>query len=154
MRRRGFTLIELLVVLAVIATLLTLALPRYFGSVDKSKEAVLKENLFQMRDAISRYHADKGRYPESLDQLATDKYLRKVPVDPVTDSATSWIVVRSEDPQKAGVYDVKSGASGKATDVTVTIRTVERSKVSSIVRIRSTSRLTTRSFRVSRPAAR
>ena len=60
-RRRGFTLIELLVVLAVIATLLTLALPRYFGSVDKSKEAVLKENLFQMRDAISRYHAYKGR---------------------------------------------------------------------------------------------
>lgn len=115
-RRRGFTLIELLVVLAVIATLLTLALPRYFGSVDKSKEAVLKENLFQMRDAISRYHADKGRYPESLEHLASDKYLRKVPIDPVTDSATSWIVVRSEDPQKAGVYDVKSGASGKASD--------------------------------------
>jgi general secretion pathway protein G len=117
-RRRGFTLIELLVVLAVIATLLTLALPRYFGSVDKSKEAVLKENLFQMRDAISRYHADKGRYPESLDQLATDKYLRKVPVDPVTDSATTWMVVRSEDPQKTGVYDVRSGASGKASDGT------------------------------------
>ena len=115
-RRRGFTLIELLVVLAVIATLLTLALPRYFGSVDKSKEAVLKENLFQMRDAISRYHADKGRYPESLEHLASDKYLRKVPVDPVTDSATTWMVVRSEDPQKTGVYDVKSGATGKASD--------------------------------------
>ncbi|HKX38770.1 MAG TPA: prepilin-type N-terminal cleavage/methylation domain-containing protein [Burkholderiales bacterium] len=117
-RRRGFTLIELLVVLAVIATLLTLALPRYFGSLDKSREAVLKENLFQMRDAISRYHADKGRYPETLDQLATDKYLRKVPVDPVTDSATTWMVVRSEDPQKTGVYDVKSGATGKASDGT------------------------------------
>jgi general secretion pathway protein G len=114
--RRGFTLIELLVVLAIIATLLTIALPRYFGSVDKSKEAVLKENLFQMRDAISRYHADKGRYPETLDQLATDKYLRKVPLDPVTDSVTTWITVRSEDPQKSGVYDVKSGASGKASD--------------------------------------
>jgi general secretion pathway protein G len=114
--RRGFTLIELLVVLAIIATLLTIALPRYFGSVDKSKEAVLKENLFQMRDAISRYHADKGRYPETLDQLATDKYLRKVPVDPVTDSVTTWITVRSEDPQKSGVYDVKSGANGKASD--------------------------------------
>jgi general secretion pathway protein G len=114
--RRGFTLIELLVVLAIIATLLTIALPRYFGSVDKSKEAVLKENLFQMRDAISRYHADKGRYPETLDQLATDKYLRKVPVDPVTDSVTTWVTVRSEDPQKSGVYDVKSGASGKASD--------------------------------------
>ena len=114
--RRGFTLIELLVVLAIIATLLTLALPRYFGSLDKSREAVLKENLFQMRDAISRYHADKGRYPETLDQLATDKYLRKVPIDPVTDSATSWVIVRSEDPQKTGVYDVKSGATGKASD--------------------------------------
>jgi general secretion pathway protein G len=112
----GFTLIELLVVLAIIATLLTIALPRYFGSVDKSKEAVLKENLFQMRDAISRYAADKGRYPESLDQLAADKYLRKVPIDPLTDSATTWIAVRSEDPQKSGVYDVKSGASGKASD--------------------------------------
>ena len=113
---RGFTLIELLVVFAILATLLTLALPRYFGSVDKSKEAVLKENLFQMRDAISRYHADKGRYPETLDALATDKYLRRVPIDPITDSADTWITVRSDDPQKTGVYDVRSGAQGKATD--------------------------------------
>jgi general secretion pathway protein G len=111
MRGRGFTLVELLVVLAIVATLLTLALPRYFGSIDKSKEAVLKENLFQLRDAISRYHADKGRYPESLDALATDKYLRKVPVDPITESATTWIVVPPADPQKTGVYDVKSGAT-------------------------------------------
>jgi general secretion pathway protein G len=118
MVRRGFTLIELLVVLAILATLLTLALPRYFGSVDKSKEAVLKENLFQMRDAISRYHADKGRYPETLEALATDKYLRKVPIDPITDSAATWITVRPDDPQKTGVYDVKSGAQGKASDGT------------------------------------
>ena len=116
MVKKGFTLIELLVVLAVVATLLTLALPRYFGSVDKSKEAVLKENLFQLRDAISRYHADKGRYPETLDTLAADKYLRKVPIDPITDSTTSWIPVRSEDPSKTGVYDVRSGAAGKAID--------------------------------------
>ncbi len=116
MVKRGFTLIELLVVLAIIATLLTLALPRYFGSIDKSKEAVLKENLFQMRDAISRYRADKGRYPETLDALATDKYMRKVPMDPVTDSASTWVVVRPEDPQKGGVYDVRSGAPGKASD--------------------------------------
>ena len=114
--RRGFTLIELLVVLAIVATLLTLALPRYFGSVDKSKEAVLKENLFQMRDAISRYHADKGRYPETLDALASDKYLRKVPLDPITESTSTWVPVRSEDSQKSGVYDVKSGAVGKASD--------------------------------------
>jgi general secretion pathway protein G len=110
MRRVGFTLIELLVVMAVIATLLTLALPRYFGSIDKSKEAVLKENLFQLRDAISRYHADKGKYPETLEALASDKYLRKVPLDPITDSATTWILIPPEDRQKGGVYDVKSGS--------------------------------------------
>ena len=116
MNRRGFTLIELLVVLAIIATLLTLAVPRYFSSVDKSKEAVLKENLYQMRDAIGKYYADRGKYPESLQSLATDKYLRTVPLDPVTDSATTWIVVAPEDPQKGGVQDVKSGAPGKALD--------------------------------------
>ena len=116
MKPRGFTLIELLVVLAIIATLLTLAVPRYFSSVDKSKEAVLKENLYQMRDAIGKYYADRGKYPESLQALATDKYLRSVPLDPVTDSASTWIVVAPEDPQKGGVYDVKSGAPGKALD--------------------------------------
>lgn len=112
----GFTLIELLVVLAVVGVLLTLALPRYFGSIDKSKEAVLKENLYQMREAISRYHADKGKYPESLESLATDKYLRKVPLDPVTESTATWIVVAPEDPQKGGVWDVRSGAPGKGID--------------------------------------
>ncbi len=114
--RRGFTLIELLVVLAVLGTLLTLALPRYFGSLEKSKEAVLKENLYQMREAISRYHADKGKYPETLETLAADKYLRKVPLDPVTESPATWIVVAPEDPANGGVWDVRSGAPGKALD--------------------------------------
>jgi general secretion pathway protein G len=118
MRRVGFTLIELLVVFAILATLLTLAVPRYFGSLDKSKEAVLKENLYQLREAISRYHADKGKYPESLESLAADKYLRNVPLDPITESAATWQIVRPEDPQKDGVYDVKSGAPGKAIDGT------------------------------------
>jgi len=116
MKPRGFTLIELLVVLAIIATLLTIAVPRYFTSIDKSKEAVLKENLHQMRDAIGKYYADRGKYPESLQALATDKYLRTVPLDPVTDSATTWIVLAPEDPQKGGVSDVRSGAPGKALD--------------------------------------
>ena len=116
MKPRGFTLIELLVVLAIVATLLTIAVPRYFTSIDKSKEAVLKENLHQMRDAIGKYYADRGKYPESLQALATDKYLRTVPLDPVTDSATTWIVLVPEDPQKGGVYDVRSGAPGKALD--------------------------------------
>ncbi|HEU4441117.1 MAG TPA: prepilin-type N-terminal cleavage/methylation domain-containing protein, partial [Burkholderiales bacterium] len=75
-RAGGFTLIELLVVLAIIATLLTIAVPRYYSSLDKSKEAVLKENLYQLRDAIGKYYADRGKYPESLQALATDKYLR------------------------------------------------------------------------------
>jgi general secretion pathway protein G len=115
-RRSGFTLIELLVVFTVLAILLTLAVPRYFSSIDKSKEAVLKENLNQMREAISRYYADKGKYPESLESLTADKYLRKVPLDPITDSAATWEIVRPEDPQKGGVYDVRSGAPGKGLD--------------------------------------
>jgi len=118
-RARGFTLIELLVVMAIIAVLLTLAVPRYFGSMDRSKEAVLKEDLFQLRDAIGKYYGDKGKYPESLEALATEKYLRKVPVDPITESATTWVVVAPEDPQKGAVYDVKSGAQGKASDGSV-----------------------------------
>lgn len=117
-RHRAFTLIELIVVLAIVATLLTLAVPRYFASVERSKEAVLRENLFQVRDALGKYYADKGKYPESLDTLVTDKYLRKAPIDPVTESATTWIIVAPADPAKTGVYDIKSGAQGNALDGT------------------------------------
>ena len=116
MRARGFTLIELLVVFTVIALLLTIAVPRYFGSIDKSKEAVLRENLNQMRDAISRYYADKGKYPESLDALASDKYLRRVPLDPITESDKTWVIVQPQDAQKGGVYDIRSGAPGSTKD--------------------------------------
>lgn len=118
MRRDGFTLIELLTVMAIIAVLLTVALPRYFHSLDHSKETVLKEDLFQMRDAISKYHADKGRYPESLDTLAVDRYLRKVPPDPITESDSTWVVVAPADSEQEGVYDVKSGAKGNSSDGT------------------------------------
>jgi len=114
----GFTLIELLVVLAIVATLLTLTLPRYFTSVQRSKETVLRENLNVTRDAIGKYYADKGKYPESLEALATEKYLRKVPTDPITESATTWVVVPPDDPKKGAVYDLKSGAQGKASDGT------------------------------------
>ena len=115
--RKGFTLIELLVVMAIVATLLTLAVPRYFKSVDRSREAVLKENLFQMRDAIGKYHTDKGKYPESLQALATEQYLRKVPVDPVTQSETTWVVVPIPGTTEVtAVFDVRSGAQGKAVD--------------------------------------
>ena len=115
-RRTGFTLIELLVVLAIVGTLLTIAVPRYFASLDRSKESVLKENLYQLRDAISRYHADKGRYPESLDALVTDRYLRKVPRDPLTESDTTWVVVAAQDPENPGVFDIRSGALGRGID--------------------------------------
>ena len=114
----GFTLIELLVVLAIIGTLLTLTLPRYFTSVQRSKETVLRENLNVTRDAIGKYYADKGKYPESLEALATEKYLRKVPMDPITESAATWVVVPPDDPKKGAVYDLKSGAQGKASDGT------------------------------------
>jgi len=116
--RPGFTLIELLVVMSIIAVLLTLAVPRYFGSLDKSREAVLKEDLFQLRDAIGKYYGDKGKYPESLDALATEKYLRKIPIDPITDSGATWLTIPPDDPQKGGIYDVRSGAQGKASDGT------------------------------------
>jgi general secretion pathway protein G len=119
MRRHGFTLIELLVVLAIIATLLTLTLPRYFPSVQKSRETVLKQNLYTTRDAIGKYYSDKGKYPESIEALAKEKYLRSVPVDPLTESASTWIVVPPEDPKKGAVYDLKSGAQGKAADGTL-----------------------------------
>ncbi len=117
-RRPGFTLIELLVVLAIIATLLMLAVPRYFASQDRAREAVLKENLFQMRDAIGKYYGDKGRYPESLEALASEKYLRAVPLDPITESSSTWVVLAPQDLTQSGVADVKSGAPGQALDGT------------------------------------
>lgn len=113
-RHRGFTLVELLVVLTIIATLLSIAVPRYSGSVDRAKEATLRENLATMRDAIDKYHADRNVYPGTLEELAAQKYLRKVPLDPVTDSTTSWILVPAE--SGSGIMDVKSGAQGEARD--------------------------------------
>lgn len=115
-RPRGFTLIELLVVMAIIATLLTIAVPRYFTSVEKSKEAVLRTDLNVMREAIDKYYGDKGRYPDTLDELVSKRYLRALPRDPITDSRETWIIVPPEDPTRGGVYDVKSGAPGVGID--------------------------------------
>lgn len=117
-RSRAFTLIELLVVMAIIATLLTIALPRYFGSVERSKEVTLKQSLAVMRDAIDKHYADTGRYPDSIEELVSKKYIRALPVDPVTESATSWVVVPPAEGTKGSVYDVRSGAPGKASDGT------------------------------------
>lgn len=115
-RCAAFTLIELLVVMAIIATLLTLAVPRYFSSVDRSKEAVLRQNLATLRDSLDKYSADSGRYPDSLSDLVARKYLRSIPVDPITDSPQTWLPVASTDPHKSGIADVRSGAPGQASD--------------------------------------
>lgn len=114
----GFTLIELLVVMAIIATLLTLAVPRYFGSVERSKEAVLKQDLATLRETIDKFYGDTGRYPDTLETLVTKKYLRAVPVDPFTESTATWILVPPQDPKNGLVYDVRSGAQGAAQDGT------------------------------------
>jgi general secretion pathway protein G len=113
----GFTLIELLVVLAIIATLLTIAAPRYFNSIDKSREAVLRTDLAVMREAIDKHHGDFGSYPGSLDDLVRKRYLRSIPVDPITERADSWVAVAAPaDSGTDGVWDVKSGAPGNGSD--------------------------------------
>lgn len=113
----GFTLIEMMVVMAIVATLLTLALPRYFHSVERSREAVLKHDLRTLRDAIDKHLADRGRYPQTLDDLVERRYLRKVPPDPITDSASTWITLPPPEGElRDGVYDVRSGAPGNSLD--------------------------------------
>ncbi len=114
--KSGFTLIELLVVMAIIASLLTIAAPRYFRSVEKSREAVLRENLQLTRQVLDKYYSDKGKYPESLDELVSNKYLRSLPYDPIAESNTSWVITAPEPPQQGAVYDIKSGATGVALD--------------------------------------
>ena len=116
--KSGFTLIELLAVMAIIATLLTFAAPRYVGSVDKAKEAVLRENLATLRDVLDKHYADTGKYPGNLEELVAKRYLRRIPVDPLTDSDKTWIVVPPDDEQKGGIFDIRSGASGRARDGT------------------------------------
>jgi general secretion pathway protein G len=110
--RRGFTLIELLVVLGIVALLLTLAVPRFFPSIDSAKDTILADNLRNTRAVIDQYYADTGRYPDSLEQLVEKKYLRNIPVDPVADSSSAWILVPPEDATKGSVYSIKSGAPG------------------------------------------
>jgi general secretion pathway protein G len=112
-RLRGFTLIELLVVLGIVALLLTLAVPRFFPSVDKTKETILAENLRTTRAVIDQFYADTGRYPDSLEQLVEKKYLPRLPYDPVLESDAGWIVVPPDDAARGGVYDIRSAAEGK-----------------------------------------
>ena len=110
----GFTMIEILVVMAIVATLLTIAVPRYFNQSDRAKEAVLRQDLAAMRDAIDKYYGDVGVYPESLDALVAGKYLRRIPPDPITESDATWVTVAPDDPAQGGVFDVRSGSPGHA----------------------------------------
>lgn len=115
--RRGFTLIELLVVMSVIATLLTIAVPRYFQHLDRAREASLRESLAVMRDAIDKYQSDTGRFPENLEELVGKRYLRKVPPDPITERLDSWVLVPPPgEPGQNRVWDVRSGAEGQGMD--------------------------------------
>lgn len=110
----AFTLVELLVVMSIIALLLALAAPRYFKSVTRAEETVLKENLTLVRDALDKFYADTGKYPPDLEELVKKRYLRKVPEDPITGSAATWILVPPDNPEKGGVYDIHSGAPGNS----------------------------------------
>jgi len=119
----GFTLIELLIVITLIMILAGIALVQYTNSVQSAKETVLKTDLFRMRDAIDQYYADKGRYPQSLEALVSERYMREVPIDPITGRRDTWVFTQSDpDPSNpsagTGIYDVKSGAEGVGLDGT------------------------------------
>jgi general secretion pathway protein G len=120
-REGGWTLIELMVVIALVMILATMALVQYRNSVTSAKEATLRSQLFIMRDAIDQYYADKGRYPDSIQTLVSESYLRAVPRDPITTSSDTWQTVAAEPEAgqitaSAGIFDVKSGAEGTALD--------------------------------------
>ena len=122
--RSGFTLVELMVVMSLVVILASIGLYVQANSQTRAREAVLKEDLFRMRDAIDQYYADKNAYPPDLQSLVSEKYLRTVPVDPITQSADTWQVTMSEiDPANPsatpGVYDVKSGSDRMALDGTL-----------------------------------
>jgi len=119
----GFTLMELMIVMALISILAGIGVMQYTNSVKRAQEATLKEDLFQLRSAIDQYYADKNRYPESLDALASEKYIRAVPVDPFTNSTTTWQTVAADleagnTTGIGGIYDVKSGSEQVAIDGT------------------------------------
>ncbi|KQV95041.1 type II secretion system protein G [Pelomonas sp. Root1237] len=116
--RHGFTVIELLVVLAVMALLLSVAAPRYVQHVDRARETTLRHDLYAMRDAIDKFCADQGRYPKDLSELVQRRYLRDIPVDPLTERRDTWTVVpgRTGSAVEDGVADVHSGARATALD--------------------------------------
>jgi len=115
---KGFTLIELLVVMAIIAVLLTIAVPRYFHALERSRETVLRQDLSVLREAIDKHFGDLGQYPDSIGALVERKYIKAVPIDPITATAESWTMVVSEDPDHPGIRDIHSGSDQQALDGT------------------------------------
>lgn len=115
---KGFTLIELLVVLSIIALLLSLASPKYFNHIDLAKETALKQDLDIIRIAIDQYFGDHGVYPESLDSLVEQSYLDKIPIDPITERADTWVITPPEPPLKGEVFNVNSASQGLAKNGT------------------------------------
>jgi general secretion pathway protein G len=111
-KKLGFTLVELMVVLTVIALLLSVVVPDYVGRMKRAEEAVLQENLAVMRDALDKHYADAGKYPTNLEDLVAKRYLRSIPKDPFTQSASTWVAVPPADPKNGGVFDIQSGAKG------------------------------------------
>ena len=111
-RPPGFTMVELMVVLTVIALLLSVVVPDYVGRMQRAEEGVLKENLVVMRDALDKHYADAGKYPGTLEELVSKRYLRAIPPDPFTHSPATWVAVPPEDPKRGGIYDVRSPAKG------------------------------------------
>ncbi len=121
--RRGFTLIELMVVMAVIALLVTIVAPRYLMQTDRAREAVLRNNLKETRDALDKFYTDHGRYPQSLKELVNARYLKMLPIDPITGRNDRWTLTGSPNgataaAQPSGVYDLHSSAAGKGLDGT------------------------------------
>jgi len=117
-RRRGFTLIELIVVMAIVALLVSIAAPRYFASLDRARENTLRSSLAVMRGAIDRFAADRGRYPQTLEELVSTRYLRAVPEDPLTGRRDGWVLVEpAADSAVPGVVgDVRSGSAERSRD--------------------------------------
>ena len=115
-KSNGFTLIELLVVLAILALLLTLAVPKYFSSLERAKESVLKQDLVTLRESIDKFYADTGQYPKSLAELVERKYIRQLPIDPITEKTNTWILTPPDSPLEGDIYDLHSGAEGVAKD--------------------------------------
>ncbi|MDT9000915.1 prepilin-type N-terminal cleavage/methylation domain-containing protein [Paucibacter sp. APW11] len=117
-RHGGFTLIELIVVMAIVALLSSIVAPRYFASLQKSRETAMRSSLAVMRDAIDQYAADKGHYPESLQELAAARYLREIPEDPLLGKRDGWVELGPPpDAQLKGqLYDIRSGAAGRGSD--------------------------------------